>query len=275
MIRIITDSSSDLSLEYCKANDVAIIPMRVSFGSESFYDGVDITSSEFYDRLEKSDQLPTTSLIGPERFVEEFNKYPDDEIICLLITAGLSGTTQAANIAIEEVGRSDIKVIETGQTAVGLAIIVEYAVSLIKKGLDYQELIKTLEEDIPRVEILGIINTFKYLVKGGRLSKISGTVGSVLSIKPIIQCFDGVLKNVDKARGFKAASKNVAQTVRDNYDPDLPIKFIYSKDDKNLNILKNELSEIDCGTMTLGPIVGTHIGPNCAGISYFNKKKSQ
>ncbi|MFV0254699.1 MAG: DegV family protein [Erysipelotrichaceae bacterium] len=271
MIRIITDSSSDLTKKYCEKNNIAMIPLALNFGSASYYDGIDISKEEFYHKLADCSELPTTSLAGPQRFIEEYNKYPEDDIICLMIASGLSGTMQAALIAKEEVKRDNITVIDTGQTTAGLSLIIEVAIQLINSGKSYTEVIESLKKDIPRVEIRAVVDTLKYLVKGGRLSKVSGAVGGVLSIKPIITCVDGELANVGKARGFKAAAKLVATTVNESIDNTMPIKFLYSYNDENLEILKSELEYIKGETIALGAIVGTHIGPNAAGIAYFRK----
>lgn len=272
MIRIITDSSSDLSKKYCEDHNVAMIPLIVNFGEKAYRDGVDLTKEEFYDLLESSKVIPTTSLAGPVTFVEEYNKYPDDDIIVLVISSGLSSTMQSAILAKEETKRDNITVIDSQQTTVGLALIVEYAVSLINQGKSYEEVIDILKEVIPRVEIRGIINTLKYLVKGGRLSKVSGAVGSVLSIKPIINCYDGVLNTVGKARGFKSAAKMVGEHVRKNFDPKMPIKFVTSYSAVNLDFVRDEFPELSGDVISLGPVVGSHIGKGSAGIAYFNKK---
>lgn len=272
MIRILTDSSSDLTQKYCEDNNIAMIPLAVNFGNKTYYDGIDITKDEFYDLLEKSAELPTTSLASPADFSKQFDKYPNDDIICLMIGSGLSGTVQSAHIAKEDSQRDNITIIETGQTSIGLALIVEYAVELINEGKGYQEIIELLEKDIPRVEIRVVVDTLKYLVKGGRLSKVSGAVGSVLSIKPIIQCLNGVLTNIGKARGVKASIKLLADAVKENYDPNRPVKYFYSATKENLDILQSEMEGVVGETVALGPIVGAHVGPKSAAIAYFNKK---
>lgn len=272
MIRIITDSSSDLSQKYCDDNNVAMIPLAVNFGDKTYYDGVDISKDEFYDILEKSDVMPTTSLASPNRFVEEYNKYPDDDIIVLVIASGLSGTMQSAFIAKDEVNRDNITIIDSRQTTAGLALIIEHALNMINDGKSYSAIVSILEEDIPKVEIRAVIDTLKYLVKGGRLSKVSGAVGSVLSLKPVIQCFDGILNNVGKARGIKASAKLVGDYVLEHYDNTKPIKFVNSYSEDNLNILKQEYPMFKGELISLGPIVGTHIGKGAAGIAFFNKE---
>ena len=280
MVSIITDSTSDLGLERAGELGVEMVPLSVHFGEEAYLDGIDLTSEEFYKRLEVSEQLPTTSQVSPETFAQVFRKYLDqgDEIVGLFISADMSGTRQSAGIAREMVdGEDKIFLLESGTVTFALGLLVETAVQLREEGLSAREIAERMEKLIPRVRLLAAVNTLKYLKMGGRISTATALVGGLLGITPIITIKDGLVASIGKARGRKAALQWIAERIKETpADLSLPVAFGYTADPAAMAECEEILGGLVEGTrkleMTIGSVVGTHVGPGAAGIAYFTKE---
>ncbi len=276
MAVIITDSTCDLPLQELEKLGVDMISLRVNFGDESFADKREITDEEFYARLEKSEALPTTTLLSIGEYMERFERYPDEEIVVLTISSKLSGTCQSALAAAEMSKRSDIYVVDSLNVTGGLALLVRLAVSMRDAGKSGQEIAQSLDAIKGRVRIFAMIDTLKYLVKGGRLSGVSGAIGSVLGIKPIISVQDGVVHNLSKTRGVPAAIAELKRLILEEhpFDPSLPFQFVHTNNAAALDQLAAALGLEDSGAgrYMIGSTVGTHAGPGAIGFCYFEKE---
>lgn len=277
MIRIITDSGSDIEVnEY---ENLIIQPLKVNIGDKTYLDGIDMSKNEFFVMLEESDVLPSTSLASPYEFEEIYKKVSDDndEAIVLPISSGVSGTCQSAMIAAKQF--DNISVVDTKNVCHGQALLVMRALELVKKGLDRKTVVDILEEEKKKIRFYAIVDTLKYLEKGGRLSKGAAIVGGLIGIKPILAIEDGLLVAKEKARGSKSAYSRMADIVKnDNVDTDRPIIMAYSgTTDHKLQIFKNDnsakLERIMPGVIEkqIGTAVGTHAGPGTVVVTYFVK----
>ena len=177
-LKIVLDSTTDLVPEL--AGKFEIVPLTVNFGEEEFIDGVTITREEFYAKLIESDVIPTTSQASPEAFEKVFKKVIEngDEVLCITVASKLSGTYQSACIAAEEFP-GKVKVIDSKSVAIGSAILAEYALSLLEKGLSAEEIEAELLKKREDIIIVALIDTLEYLKKGGRLSKTAAFAGSL------------------------------------------------------------------------------------------------
>lgn len=277
MIRIITDSTSDLSPARQEALGVDVIPLSVHFGEEVFRDGVDITNAEFYDRLSKVDTLPTTSQINPEVFANVFRKYLDqgDQIVGIFISGAMSGTCQSALIARDMVdGEDRIHVVDSRTVTFALGLLVEVAATLRDQGLSAGELAAKLEELAGRLRLLAVVDTLKYLKMGGRISTASAVVGALLNINPIITIENGLVEGIGKARGRKAAFQWIAKRMeKEAPDLSLPVSFGHTNAPEAMAECQAFFADTIGGatvhTSNIGSVVGTHVGPGATGIVYF------
>ena len=197
-MRIITDSSSDLTPELIERFKVdLVIPMKISIDGKEYLDKVDIQDEPFYHEILPACQsLPKTSQVTANEFCEIFSRYPDEELVVLPISSGLSGTYSAALVAKEMLGRKDIYVVDNKATALALALMVQIACEKRDAGLSAREVAEQVEALSGRVRVYALVETLRYLVLGGRLSKAAGLVGSALNLKPIITLKGGVLSAV-------------------------------------------------------------------------------
>jgi DegV family protein with EDD domain len=277
-IKILTDSTSDISKELAKELDVTLVPLRVIFENEDYLDGVDITVDQFYERLVKAKVLPTTSQPTPEQFLPYYEAARDnkDTLIVITISSKLSGTYQSAQIAKDIVDYTGIYIIDSETVTLGLQLLVREALALRNRGLSGDDIVKELEAVKKNLRLLALVESLEYLKKGGRLSSVSAFAGGLLNIKPIIEVKDGLVGVAGKARGLTGAYKKLAELITTNeidLNREVCIGYSAGKDTMNgfLNHSKNDLGIQDFIESPIGSVVGTHAGPGACGIAFFTR----
>ena len=274
-IRIIVDSTADLTPQV-RAR-VAVVPLTVHFGEEEFVDGVDITGRKFYEMLETTKVLPTTSQATPYAFSAAFGQVVADgeEVIAIVVSSKLSGTYQSAVIAAEDYP-GQVHVVDSKNIAIGLAILTAYAIQLVDEGRSAAEIVALLKQQRERIRLMAVVDTLEYLQRGGRLSKTAAIAGGILSIKPLIGLVDGEIKVLAKGRGNKQANMLMNQEVtKVGIDETMPSMLGYTgTSDEQLRKYRQEseskwLAEVPeslvCG------VVGTHAGPGAVAVAFFAK----
>ncbi|MDF2904733.1 MAG: DegV family protein [Herbinix sp.] len=278
-IRIITDSTSDISAVQAKELGVTIIPLKVIFGDKEYKEGIEITMEGFYDKLVKAEKLPTTSQPSPDDFLTSFleAKKANDSVIVILISGKLSGTLQSATIAKDLAEYEDIHIVDSQTTITGLRFLVEHAVKLSREGKSATEIVPILEELKDRIVLLAMVDTLEYLHKGGRLSKSSAILGSLLKFKPIITVKDGVIGVVGKERGTNKGIAKMLEIIEERglIDDNYPLYFGYTAEDSKTKQLMESVKErFGIANSTIHPVgcvVGTHAGPGACVITYISK----
>ena len=273
-IRIIVDSTADLTPQVRER--VTVVPLTVHFGEQEFVDGVNITGYQFYEMLETSGVLPTTSQATPYAFSAAFGQAVADgeEVIALVVSSRLSGTYQSAVIAAEDYP-GKVHVVDSRNIAIGLAILTEYALRLVDEGKSAAEIVELLNRQRERVRLMAVVDTLEYLQRGGRLSKTAAIAGGILSIKPIIALMDGEIKVLAKGRGAKQAvsllNQEIAKAGRDKTMPALlgytgtSAEQLHKYRQENEELWPHEVPEsIVCG------VVGTHAGPGAVAVAFFS-----
>ncbi len=202
-IKIVGDSTLDLSKELYEKYDMDIVPLNVSFGQETFKDGVSITRDQLYKDVEKYKSLPATSAPGPQVFEEVFRKWLDQgyEVIYIGIGSTLSTAFQSANIAKNSIDSDKIYLVDSKNLSSGSGLLALKAGKLIKEGKSAAEIVKILEKDVPNVVAQFNVETLDYLHKGGRCSGTAKVLGHLLHIRPHILVKDGKLIVYKKPRG--------------------------------------------------------------------------
>lgn len=278
MVRIITDSAADISVKEAQELSLDIIPMKVNFGDEEYIDGITLSSQQFFEKLIESDTLPKTSQIPPFSFVEAFQKYPDDDIICITISKKLSGSYNNALVAAREF--KNVYVVDSSNVTVGENILVRYALKLAKENLSVKQIVDKLENKKKSIRLIGLLDTLKYLYKGGRISKVTAVFGDMLRIKPVVEIKDGKVGLIGKARGSKQGH-NYLRTLLNNtngIDFTLPVALAYSGlSDILLNKYIDDSSDLYPDHRILiktqiGSTIGTHIGPGAIALAFFEKE---
>lgn len=279
-IRIITDSASDLLPPH--RPEITVLPMDITFGGETFQDGVNLTHRQFYEKLIEGEDLPTTSQIAPARFEEAFQAAADagETVVAVVLSAKLSGTYQSACIAAEEFP-GKVFVVDSANATIGERILVERAVELMDQGLEASAIAARLEEEKRDIRLVALLDTLEYLKRGGRVSASVALVGGLLAIKPVVAVQDGEVVLLGKARGSKNGNNLLVQEIqKTGVDFSRPYKLGYTGLDDGL--LRKYISDsaalwsehVDrLPTGTVGGTIGTHVGPGAIAVAFFQKEK--
>lgn len=280
-IRILIDSAADIGKAEAEKMNVIMLPMIISFGAEDYYDGVNLSPKQFYEKLIESDTLPKTSQVTPYRFEEAFKKHTanGDELIVITISSKLSGTYEGAKQAAENF-KDKVYVVDSMNAAIGERLLCEYALRLIEQGKTAKEIVAILEEEKSKINVMAVLGTLEYLRKGGRISAAVAFAGEVLSLKPVVAVVDGEVKLVGKALGSKKGNNLLNRLVQEKGGIDFskPYGTIYSGLDrttldkyvKDSAALWAEHTD-DVPVHILGGTIGTHVGPGAVGVAFFRK----
>lgn len=275
-IKIITDSTCDLNRQIIERYDLDVVPLIVNFGEDSYLDGVDIDIREFLKKIKEGDIFPTTSGVNPHRFYEIYKKYLDEgyKIISIHLSSKMSGTYQAACMAKEMLETEAIVVIDSNNVTAGLGLLAIKAAQMKNEGYTLKQIEEKILEIIPHVKTAYAFASLDNLVKGGRLSKAAGAIGSLLNIRLILAVVDGNMAVLDKVRGTKKAIKTILNYIDENAMDEKENTIVLHIDNEDiLPTLKEELSErkVNYFECEVGCVVGTHSGPNACGIAYIEK----
>lgn len=277
--RIITDSSADLTAQEAEALHVHIVSMSIQFGDRSYLDGVDLSKPEFYQLLAAGKDSPTTAQPTPADFLTplEEAKEAGDEAVVIPLSSQLSGTYQSAVIAKDMCEYSPIQVVDSRSASAGIHLLVEEACRLRDSGASAQEIAQALEALKGRVRIFALIDTLEYLRRGGRLSNLQASLGTVTKLKPVISVREGAVMVVGKAFGVSAAMKQLLRFLAEHpVDNSFPAYALYSDDESRVDDFIPRLRELDLlpkelRRCSIGPTIGTHIGPGAVGMAYIEK----
>lgn len=275
-IKIITDSTADLPKEIYEKYDIEVLPLLINFGEESYLDGVEITPKELFERIEKEETIPTTAQVTPNRFMESYEKYINEgyKIISIHISSAMSGTYQSACIAKNTLESEDIFVIDSQNVTAALGILVLKAAILKDKGYGTEEITEELEKVKLNIKSSILFESLDNLVRGGRISKTAGIVGSMLGIKLILEIKDGLMSVKDKIRGSKKAIKKIISDLESNeLDDDVPVILIQVDNPEVTNALETYLIENNVNYILspVGTTVCIHSGRKCCGLVFLNK----
>ena len=280
-VKILVDSAADISQAEAKELGISLIPLKVYFGEEEYYDGVDLLPDQFFNKLIESDVLPKTSQITPFRFEEEYDilTKDGDELVVITLSSKLSGTYQSAVQAAE--GYKDkVFVVDSQNATVGERLVAEYAIRLANEGKSASEIADILNKSKKKVKLLALLNTLEYLKKGGRISSAVAFAGELISLKPVVSIIDGEVKLVGKALGSKRGNNLLTTLVEktSGIDFSMPFGVVKSGTDSTLlnkyvkdsaHLWQNDADSVPAHD--IGSTIGTHVGPGAIGVAFFEK----
>lgn len=283
MIRIVTDTSSDITPTQAKALGVDLAPLDIHFDNTPYNAAADETFEEFYSLLARSRDLPTTSQPPPSSFLSIYQeaKEAGDDVIVITLTKKISGTLQSAMIAKEMAGYDRVHIIDSLSTVIGQRLLVERAVSLRKEGQSAKAIADAISDASKRLILGAGLDTLKYLRKGGRIPKSAEMIGTVLGVKPLIKLVDGGIIMAGKARGRAGVQRALLGIVQehDDFDPQVPVYIGYTGSDKLAQEFRALFSSQypQCKTVLypVGAVVATHVGPGAFAIAYLTRPESQ
>ena len=278
-IRIVIDSTSDVTNEIIEKYNIKMVPLTVNFENGSFLDKVELNSKEFFEKLAAADKLPTTTLVSPGAFVEAFSEIllEGDQVLGLFLASEFSGTYDSARMAKDMIGSGDIHIIDTRSVCLGSFALILEAIELVEQNKAIEDIVEILEKLREKIIAVAALDTLKYLEKGGRLSKGQAVVGSLLNVKPIIAIVDGKIQVIEKIRGKNKAVKWFDEWIeKNNYDlSDKSVLLFHGRAYEQLKLLRETIEEKykikNIIEQEIGAVIGTHAGPGVLGIGFLNK----
>ncbi len=280
-IRIICDSASDITKEIAQKLNVTVLPLKTIFATEEYLDGVNMSHQEFFEKLIETDELPTTSQIAPFDYQTVFKEAVEagDTVVCITLSAKLSGCHQSAHIAAEEF-EGKVYIVDSENVCIAEQILVELAVRLRDEGKTAEEIVEILNVEKKNIRLIALLDTLEYLKKGGRISSAVALAGTLLSIKPVIGIENGEVVMLGKARGSKNGNNMLMSLVEKeggiNFDKPFNVAYSglsdvalqkYMRDSAKL--YEGKVDEIP--VRTIGSTIGTHAGPGAIAAAFFVK----
>jgi len=272
MVKIVTDSCADLPKEIVEELGITVVPLTIRFGQEVFLDGLELKIDEFYHRMTSGAELPKTTQPSPADFARVYTELSNqtDGIVSIHISAKLSGTYSSAIMAAKEVaGKVKVVVIDTMMASMGIGLLAIVAARAAAAGASLEEVVQLVTEKMSRTSYFGFVSNLEYLYKGGRLGKGQAFLGSLLSIKPILQMADGEVYPLERARGYqKAFSRLIEITKSRGSLEELAVLHATTPDEaaRLTAELKPLVDEDHFYLSRIGPTIGTYLGP---GTSYY------
>ncbi len=272
-VRIVTDSACDLAQAQVDQHGIEVVPLSIRFGDEEYVDRVELSVDEFYAKMAQTDTLPETAAPSPGAFEQAFRKLgaDGDEVVCINLSAALSATMQSASTAAKSLeGEIPVTVVDSKALTIGLGNLVIAAAEAAEAGASSAAIVATVESLSDRTRMWGMLDTLDNLLKGGRIGKAQQLMGSVLSIKPILDMSTGEVHEAAKPRTKKKGLLWLRDKVLE-FDG-VETLWVMAGDPKDAGELIDLLEgsyegEIHQGR--IGPVIGTHGGPGVMGVSFW------
>jgi len=281
-VKIVTDSTSDLTPEIASELGITVVPLNVHFsteiGTETYRDGVDLKAEDFYRRLEQNKTLPTTSAPAPGIFAAVYDKLAKetDEILSITISSKLSATYKAALDGKELMkGKARLEIIDSLSAMVGLGLIVISAAKAAKAGASLDEVIDVVRSSMGRVDFRLAFDTLEYLRKGGRIGTAQAFLGSALKVNPILTIRNGLTEGVTRVRCRAKAVDYLGDFVMGFPDiEEVAIEDATTPEEAKIlaERLGSRFPSERIYWMKVGPVIGTHVGPHVLGVGVLPKQ---
>jgi len=276
-VKIVTDSTADLSPELIKELGITVVPLYVCFGKDVYRDREDITEDDFYKRLLEDPVHPTTTQPTPQDFAEAYRQLSSkaDGIISIHISEKLSGTCNSALQGKQLVEKGcPLEVIDSKTTSMALGLLVMAAANIAKTGKSLQQVAEDVKQVVSSVQLLVIFDTLKYLAKGGRIGKAKSLLGALLSVKPMLTIKDGEFVPVSQVRSRSKGTEKLLDFARDAGNIE-DLAIVHSTTPDEAESLAERISSIlpskQVRIARLGPVLGVHGGPGVLAIAIRRK----
>ena len=272
MVKIVTDSTSDIPSELVRKLGITVVPSYVTFSGKSYLDGVELSRQQFYEKLISTKEIPSTAAPPPAFYEQVYRSLAEDaeEMVSIHLASKYSGIYNSAQVGAREVAGTRIAVVDSAQITMGYGWLVVAAAEAAQAGASYDEILDLVEEMKPRMRVLAALGTLEYLYRGGRVSWVRALVGTLLRIKPILEIRTGEINLVERARTTRNALSRLLALVQElglleravvlhTNAPDLASSFA------------DELQKLDPGWTRFitqaGVTIASHAGPGAVGVA--------
>ena len=271
-VRIVTDSTCDLPPEVIAEHKIAVVPLYVNFGNQSYRDGVDLTRDQFYARLPGSHPSPTTSAPGTDAFVDLYRRLITEGatgIVSIHIGSSLSNIFNVAQMAAPSITAVPVRVIDGGQITLGTGFLVLHAARLAASGASPDEIVAAVKAMAERTHSLATLDTLEYLRRGGRVNVIMFSVGTLLKMKPMLKMHLGKVVT-DRARTSNGAIDRLIHLAL-QLGPLESVALVHAATPERLELLRQQVQARLPGVPIrmvgeVAPVIGAHVGPGAVGL---------
>ncbi len=273
-VAIVTDSASDVPPAVAASAGIAIVPLVVSFGQQTFKAGVDLSTEQFWQRMTAPDApFPTTAASAPGEFKAVYDKaFADgaDAIVSIHVAGSLSATLKSAEIAKGMLPNREIHIVDSGSASMGEGILAQMGAEMAAQGSSAAEITRTLDDRKADLDLYVALDTLEYLKKGGRISGARAAIGTLLSVKPIITIRDGVVETADKPRTRSKARERTIELLVQRPIERLAVLYTPPADAESFRneVVARAGSQLQAKNVSVQPVgasVGPHLGPGCVG----------
>lgn len=272
-VKVLTDSTSDLPPEVTQALGITVVPLYVHFGQEAYLDGVEISSQEFYQKLQQNRVLPITAAPAPQTFAQCYDKLGEngDDVIAIILSSKLSATYESAleGKAMMHT-KARVEIIDSLWATLGLGVLVIAVARAASEGATLEELTRFTEEAKKRVDFKMVFDTLEYLRRGGRLGTAQWLMGSLLRVHPILTIKDGLVEGIGRARSREKAKDYLIEhfrTIPNIQDMLIGDATTPDEADELEKRLEGLCPPEHIYRAKVGSVVGTHVGPHVLGIA--------
>jgi DegV family protein with EDD domain len=270
-VRVVTDSACDLPDELMAEKGIGLVSLRIRFGDEEFVDRVELSTKEFWSRCAGFSGLPETSAPSPGQFQEAFEAMAAqgaDGVVCVNLSSKMSATIESARQAARALeGQFPVRVVDSLCVTLGHGLIVLHAAEVAADGGSLDEVVDVASHDVESMKLYGAIDTLENLKRGGRIGGARALLGSMLSIKPVIEVREGVVEEESKQRTRGKSLRYMADKVR-SAGP-LSRLAVFSADAPDLDEFLGMLERVRPTLVgDIGPVIGTHAGPGAIGVAW-------
>lgn len=277
-VRLVTDSTADIPVEVLEDYGIEMVPLKIQFGGETYFDRVTLSPQQFYEKLVQFTELPTTSQPSPVNFLEAYKRLSAEEgtqIVSVHLSSALSGTCQAAQLAksLLEPRNTHIEIIDSKSASYGTGMLVVAAAEAAREGKSKEEIVTLIHRLRRLTKLYFLVDTLEYLQRGGRIGKASALIGSLLQLKPVLTIDDdGEVTVADKIRGHAKAIGAIIEKLKNDF-PDKRIRVMIAH--ANARVEAEQFAALieqhfplagKIGYTSIGPVIGTHVGPGTLGI---------
>lgn len=275
-IALLVDTCIDVPAALVEQYKMYTIPLKIIYSDGEYSDGVNITADEVYNRLKV--EIPKTSLPSSIEVMEKLDQIKTDgyeKVLAVTLSSGLSGTHNLVTMLAKEYDGLDIKVIDTLNIGIAAGFSAIQAAKYIEEGMEFEELVETVQNNVPKIKVFFCVDTLEYLQKGGRIGLVASLLGNALNLKPIISCNpEGIYYNIAKVRGRKKSLDKIVDLAKE-----------FAAEGKKFNVavchggapeeaagVRKSLTEALSNIETyvegqISPALGVHTGPGLVGVA--------
>jgi DegV family protein with EDD domain len=271
-VRIVTDSTADLPPELADELGIRVIPCEVVFDNQAYKDRVDLSPTEFYQKLVASPTLPTTAHPPIGSFIECYRELLDEgaAILSLHISLTLSSVCNAARLAAQQFPDGSIAVIDSRQLSMGLGLLAIEMAQAAARGGDLPEMVSLAQQVIPRLRVVAMLDNLEYVRRGGRISRTTALVGTLLALKRVFRVVDGEVSSLQNVRTRKRALQRLVEFVG-SLGQVQSLAVMHAMQPRLAWEIKEQLADLypdrPIWFTEAGPAVGTHVGPGAIGVA--------